>query len=180
MSNLNYIFFEEFKHLEKLCREIYQSNSGVSDYINDMEKVSAKDFRNIKDWERDLKQLKRLRKIRNTLAHVEGAFSQNICTQNDIDWLKEFYQRIMKQTDPIALLRQNSKTTYPISKQQTIKQVDLDNIKEFTFTERKNNEEENAKYSWKDILIGFGLVIVLIIVLIMVVLTAYFTYLMYQ
>lgn len=63
MSNLNYIFFEEFKHLEKLCREIYQSNSGVSDYINDMENVSAKDYRNIKDWERDLKQLKRLPKM---------------------------------------------------------------------------------------------------------------------
>ncbi len=176
MSNLNYIFFEEFKHLEKLCREIYQSNSGVSDYINDMENVSAKDYRNIKDWERDLKQLKRLRKIRNTLAHVEGAFSENICTQNDIDWLKEFYKRIMKQTDPIALLRQNSKTTYQIPKQQTIKQFDLDIIKQINSSERKNNEEENEKYSWKDILIGFGLVIVLI----MIVLTVYFTYLMYQ
>ena len=34
MNNLNYIFFEEFKKLEKLCGEMYGSHNGVTNYTN--------------------------------------------------------------------------------------------------------------------------------------------------
>lgn len=108
MNSLNYIFFEEYKHLEKLCREMYRDKDGVTNYINDMEKAPLWDCANIPNWKTDLEQLKRLRHIRNNLAHTEGAFDEQTCTQADIDWIKNFYNRIMKQFDPLAVLHQKS------------------------------------------------------------------------
>ena len=39
MDNLNYIFFEEFKRLDKLCGELYADQHGISKYIDDMRNV---------------------------------------------------------------------------------------------------------------------------------------------
>ncbi len=108
MDNMNYVFFEEYKHLEKLCREMYDSYEGVTSYIDDMKKVSFRDYSNIPNWRTDLEQLCRLRHIRNNLAHTEGAFYEQNCTQEDVDWVKDFYRRIMAQSDPLSVLRQNS------------------------------------------------------------------------
>ncbi len=108
MDNMNYVFFEEYKHLEKLCREMYDSYEGVTSYIDDMKKVSFRDYSNIPNWRTDLEQLHRLRHIRNNLAHTEGAFYEQNCTQEDVDWVKDFYSRIMAQSDPLSVLRQNS------------------------------------------------------------------------
>ena len=41
-----------------------------------------------KYFELDLDQLIRVRRIRNHLAHEEGAFDEAAYTQNDIDWLR--------------------------------------------------------------------------------------------
>lgn len=103
MKEINYVFFEEYKKLEKLCGDMYNSHNGVTNYIDDMKSVSWSNYRSIKNWESDLKQLMRLRHIRNNLAHNEGAFDENVCTQYDIEWLHNFYKRILNQTDPLAL-----------------------------------------------------------------------------
>ena len=108
MDNLNFKFFEEYKRIDKLCGEIYQSKQGVTDYIDQMKAASWNDYRNIPNWKTDLDQLKRVRHIRNHLAHEEGAFDKTACTQNDIDWMQGFYERIMNQSDPMARLYQNS------------------------------------------------------------------------
>lgn len=106
MNNLNFIFFEEFKKLDKLCRELYNAPNGVTHYIDDMKAASWDNCRCIPNWKTDLETLIKLRHIRNHLAHTEGAFNENICTPNDIDWIKNFHQRIMSQSDPLALLNQ--------------------------------------------------------------------------
>lgn len=106
MNDLNYIFFEEFKKLDKLCSELYQAPNGVTHYIDDMKAASWDDCRYIPNWKTDLKELIRLRHIRNHLAHTEGAFLENICTPNDINWIRNFHQRIMNQSDPLAMLNQ--------------------------------------------------------------------------
>ena len=59
MNNLNYIFFEEFKKLEKLCGEMYGSHNGVTNYIDDMKDVPYSNYRDIPNWEDDLSQLKK-------------------------------------------------------------------------------------------------------------------------
>lgn len=110
MDNLNFIFFEEFKHLDKLCKELYNvEKGGVSNYIDDMKRVVPYDYRNIANWKEDLEQLTRMCHIRNNLAHAPGAFEEETCTQKDINWVQDFYERILHQLDPIAILYQKSK-----------------------------------------------------------------------
>lgn len=109
MSILNYTFFEEYKHLDKLCGELYREQRGISHYIDDMKEVSINTSRYIPNWKDDLDKLIRLRHIRNHLAHAEGAFNEKICTQKDIEWIQEFHKRILNQSDPLALLYQFSK-----------------------------------------------------------------------
>ena len=105
MNNLNLIFLEEYKQLDKLCSELYDGQPGVTSYINEMKNVNWNDARDIPDWKSDLNELKRLRHIRNHLAHTEGAFDEKLCTNEDVNWVKNFRNRILKQTDPLALLQ---------------------------------------------------------------------------
>ena len=109
MRNSNYTFFEEFKRLDKLCGDLYGENHGVTLYIDEMQKNYARECQGIPNWYSDLKQLKHLRHIRNYLAHEEDAFSEDLCDQEDIDWVRSFYLRILNQTDPLALLYRDRK-----------------------------------------------------------------------
>lgn len=104
MNNLNLIFLEEYKHLDKLCSELYDGQPGVTNYINDMKSMDWNDARDIPNWKADLSNLIRLRHIRNHLAHTEGAFGEKLCTNEDVNLVKDFRNRILKQTDPLSLL----------------------------------------------------------------------------
>lgn len=119
MNNLNYIFFEEFKHLDKLCGELYRDQYGVSHYIDDMKDVPQSDYQYIPNWKEDLKHLIRLRHIRNYLAHTEGSFNEELCTQKDIKWSQDFYKRILHQSDPLAMLYQHAKTKQAVRQVKT-------------------------------------------------------------
>ena len=72
-------------------------------------------FCTVSNWRNDLEQLKRLRHIRNDLAHTQGAFSENLCSQQDIDWIHDFYNRILQQTDPLAMRHRLSSPRKPTS-----------------------------------------------------------------
>lgn len=76
MNDLNYIFFEEYKRLDKLCGELYNTPYGVTHYIDDMKSAPRDSYRRISSWNTDLRELIRLRHIRNYLAHAEGAFHE--------------------------------------------------------------------------------------------------------
>lgn len=126
MNNINLNFFENYKKLEKICNEILSVNNGVTQYINEMENISSSKYHSIPNWNSDLSSLKRLRHLRNQMAHNEGAFSENLCTINDVEWIINFRSRILKQTDPLALLHQketSSKTKQPV--QQNNMQIDF-------------------------------------------------------
>ena len=135
MNSLNNVLFEEFKSLDKLCGELYNEQYGVTHYINDMETVSLYDYRNIPNWKADLQSLKHVRHIRNNLAHAEGSFNEENCTQYDIDWIKDFRNRILNQTDPIAILYQNTK-----AKEQALKHSKINNNADNNFNDRKNTK----------------------------------------
>ena len=51
-------------------------------------------------WENDYKQLKRMRWIRNQIAHDNGAVE---CEPSDLDRLKDFHNRLLKQQDSLAV-----------------------------------------------------------------------------
>lgn len=98
-------FLEIYKNLDELCRQILSSDRGVSEYIDEMSNESQ-GWR-IAGWDRDYKQLKRMRWIRNRLVHEAGSFDDSLVNVKDIEWLHTFYRRIMECTDPFSLLHQS-------------------------------------------------------------------------
>lgn len=105
MCDLNVIFLEEFKRLDALLRDMYQSEKGVSNYIDNMKSIPPDEYRFVSNWECDLKKLIRLRHLRNQLTHDIGTLDIDLCTQEDVDLLREFYDRFINICDPLALLR---------------------------------------------------------------------------
>ena len=107
MGNINYQFLEAYKLLDKICREMYQGEKGVTAYIDDMKCVPVYESRAIPGWHSDLQQLIALRHLRNRMTHECGTLDQEMCTQSEIIWLNKFYSRILQRTDPIALLEKS-------------------------------------------------------------------------
>lgn len=105
MYGLEYEFLEEYKKIDSFCRDIYQDTRGVSMYLEDMERQSYYDRANISSWDADYKMLKHLRWLRNKIAH-ETQYD-GICAQSDIDDVIGFYNRLLSQEDPLALLRKS-------------------------------------------------------------------------
>ena len=105
-------FMNSYKQLEKLCNEIYHDSHGVSSYIDDMTNLFL-DLRYIPDRNDDLKQLKHYRWVRNQIVHEPNCTEENMCEPEDVVWIDNFYNRIMKQSDPLSLCHQsiNAKQT---------------------------------------------------------------------
>ena len=114
MQNCNSEFFDEFKRLDKLFREIYGRSAdnklGITLYIEDMDSKAHIGRARVECWTGDYNRLKRIRKIRNELAHSPNTFSQELCSNEDVEFVRGFYFRIMNGTDPLALY---SKTCTP-------------------------------------------------------------------
>ena len=126
MGYLNYEFFDEFKALDNLCRDIYgesvDNKLGVTLYLEDMNRKSYQGAFNVSDWMSDYTQLKNARNMRNELAHSRNSMTVDICSQEDIDFIRSFRTRILNQTDPIAMLRKQSTQARPSSTIQPKKQ----------------------------------------------------------
>lgn len=112
MSYLNYEFFDEFKALDNLCRDIYggsvDNKLGVTLYLEDMDKKAHRGSINVSGWVSDYNRLKSARNIRNELAHSRNSMTVDICSQEDIDFVRSFRAKILNQTDPLAMLRKQS------------------------------------------------------------------------
>ena len=117
MGYLNYEFFDEFKALDNLCRDIYgesiDNKLGVTLYLEDMDRKAYQGAFKVSGWTSDYNRLKSARNIRNELAHSRNSMSVDICSPEDIDFVHSFRIRILNQTDPIAMLRKQ--TTQPRS-----------------------------------------------------------------
>lgn len=95
-------FIDSYKHLEKLCGDMLSDTHGVSTYIDEMINKPRGSYL-VRGWDEDLKQLKRYRWVRNQIVHEPDCSEENMCDPEDADWLDDFYDRIMNQTDPLAL-----------------------------------------------------------------------------
>ena len=113
MYRTNIFFLEEFKRLDKLCRELYPSSKGVTSYIDDMKSTPGYDSVHIPGWDYDLKMLTKLRRARNHLSHDVDSFAHDMCTQDEIDWLISFRTRILNSSDPLTLLRKRKTAPQP-------------------------------------------------------------------
>jgi len=101
-----------FKALDNLCRDIYgesvDNKLGVTLYLEDMDKKAHQGSINVSGWVSDYNRLKSARNIRNELAHSRNSMTVDICSQEDIDFVRSFRAKILNQTDPLAMLRKQS------------------------------------------------------------------------
>lgn len=74
----------------------------------DMDKKAHRGTINVSGWVSDYNRLKSARNIRNELAHSRNSMTVDICSQEDIDFVRSFRAKILNQTDPLAMLRKQS------------------------------------------------------------------------
>lgn len=98
-------FMESYKRLDNLCKDLFAGNIGVTEYINSMEKCTLQN--GVENFQQDYIKLKHYRHMRNKIAHENDVTEDELCTNDDIEWIENFYRRILSQTDPLALYRKN-------------------------------------------------------------------------
>ena len=102
MTQLDNEFFEEYKHLERLCSDMYSCRDGIRQYLEHMECQFSEGKKTIPHWAQDYRKLRGLRRTRNTLAHNVSEYQ--VCTEQDVENVIDFVDRIMQQQDPLAML----------------------------------------------------------------------------
>lgn len=95
-------FINSYKHLEKLCGEVFGDDRRISAYIDKMQKISDGSYC-VSTWNEDLKRLKHYRWLRNQISHEPNCTEENMCSPKDELWLNDFYSRIITQRDPLTL-----------------------------------------------------------------------------
>ena len=72
-------------------------------------------------WVEDLKCLKHYRWVRNQIVHDPNSSEENMCDLSDAQWIDNFYDRIMKQGDPLAMYQKATKPR-PVAKPKPLRQ----------------------------------------------------------
>ena len=102
MLEQNIKFQEEYKRLDNLCKDCYDTQEGVSYYIGEMERNWSQGVRYVFAWEDTYYELKRVRWIRNQLAHEIGTFDSDIVEEYDLHFVVELCDKILNREDPLA------------------------------------------------------------------------------
>ena len=111
-------FIKAYKRLEKLCGEVMGDDRRVSAYIEEMQNTPRGAFL-VNGWEDDLKRLKHYRWVRNRIVHDPDCTEETMCVPEDSLWVMDFYSRIMRQTDPLALYRKATQTRTAVVPKKT-------------------------------------------------------------
>lgn len=118
MLELDRELFDEFKRVDAICRDMFSCQHGVSEYISQMEGVSVYKRCRAPSWEQDYRALKRTRWLRNQIAHELTAAD---CTTADVEYLRDFHDRLLQQQDPLAVLRRIEREVQSsLGQQQTV------------------------------------------------------------
>lgn len=113
MTNLNTMFQEEYKRLDRLLCDAYETRKGVTSYLECMESYGERIRFRISGWAEDYQTLKRLRHVRNNMSHEVGTLWTENCTVQDIYWLVDFRQRILTARDPVAMAEKMQRNSIP-------------------------------------------------------------------
>lgn len=167
MDDIILRFLKDYKKLDELCKQVLGSDRGISEYIDQMQS-EGKGCSKVPNWDNDLKELKRLRWMRNRLVHDADSFDMLTVTNEDIFYLKEFRSRILNCEDPFALLR-NSKITSKHSNMSAKFEgpVFVDNEEDYIF--EKSNDTKTKKNS---------IVKVLLVVIVFLILIFFFKFIL--
>jgi len=116
MIEQNIEFQEQYKKLDNLCKDCYNSREGVSEYIKQMDNCWLQGAKLVNEWEYLYKMLKHVRWIRNQLAHEVGTLNSDIVEEKDLLFVCDFYNKILHVEDPLSIMRKNQNS----QKQKTI------------------------------------------------------------
>ncbi len=118
MDKLETELLEEFKRVDAICKDILSSEKGVNTYIELMDQTPISIRMRIPDWDNTYRSLKRVRWIRNQIAHEPICED---CKFEDLKWLESFHERLINQTDALACAdkMQNTQT----NKIKTVKKM---------------------------------------------------------
>ncbi len=101
MTKIEMEFFDEYKAVDNICRDMFQTQQGVTEYINQMEANDLQGSRRVVNWNEKYKMLKHLRWLRNQIAHDNSAPELE---ENDLIELQHFHTQLLNQKDPLAVL----------------------------------------------------------------------------
>ena len=100
-------YLKSYKRLDQLCRDMFRTKDGVTEYINQMDRVISR-INSKQDWRNFYSRLKYQRRLRNDLVHNTECSD---CTEEDIDEIEYFFDLILKQEDPLACIRRQQTLT---------------------------------------------------------------------
>lgn len=153
-------FIESYKHLDKICGEMFETQYGLSAYIEEMLNNPRGSFL-IRGWENDLKQLKHYRWIRNQIVHEPDCSEESMCEVGDDEWLDDFYERTINQTDPLAIYFQATKP-HPVAKSaQNHEPAQL-----HIYSKQPNRPKHNSKKVVRSIVFSIIVAIVLLYIVV--------------
>ena len=106
MNKINMSFFNAYLELDKACAKLLEvSRGGASAYINKLAELRFAPERS-----EVLPKLLKYRKLRNIIAHEEGAFAElDEITKADIKWLNRFTASVNKKRDPVSRYERKAK-----------------------------------------------------------------------
>ncbi len=137
-------FIQAYKELDNLCKDLLGSDTGITTYLEEMEKIGYSRYKTM-SWDSDYKNLKKYRHMRNTIVHDNLINEANACTPEDELWIRQFHQRILNQQDPLALHRQATNIARNQTYKAPRKNTPLENIKEYRKEERLINQQRDRK-----------------------------------
>lgn len=120
MIELNVKFIDKYKQIDKICKDMFNCREGVSEYIKKMEETPYSKKQKCYYFDDFYKQLKHLRWMKNQLAH-EQPMDSDFCTEDDIDWLDDFYSNLLSCNDPLANVYKEDEYKKLDKKKETIK-----------------------------------------------------------
>ena len=150
-------FITSYKRLEKLCGDLYGNIRGISSYIEEMKTLPG--YRCVSGWNEDLERLKHYRWMRNQIVHEPDCSEETMCEPGDVEWLDCFYDRIMHQTDPLALYLQATKPQPAVKSTQT---AQADHSKP-TYSAPSDQSQNTLKTAFK--WIAFLIIIIFLVVI---------------
>ena len=120
MNAIQIEFLDEYKYVDKICREMFGTEKGVTSYIEHLDETPVTVRYWITEWNDEYRQLKHIRWLRNQIVHSTGNVE---CTQFDLDWLKDFHNRLLTQQDLLAKAHRVIKESQIQRQQQLAKTV---------------------------------------------------------
>ena len=120
MDAIQIELLEEYKYVDNICRDMLGAEKGVTAYIEQLDETPMTVRYWITEWNNEYRQLKHIRWLRNQIAHSTGYVE---CTQSDLDWLKDFHNRLLTQRDLLSKAHRVIKESQIQRQQQLAKTV---------------------------------------------------------